>query len=484
MTVALFIIFLASGYVVGIGLIPTILLQRRESGATLAWLLAITFLPWLGLIFFWVFGTQRIRWRRRRRQRAEAAIAPALEATTRAVRRFEAKAEEGPLAALPEPARSLALLGDRVARPCCGGNSVELLVDAEQTFSRMESTIGSAHGHVHVEYYIWRNDETGRRLRDLLVATAKHGVEVRVLVDDVGAREADRRFWKPLVQAGGEVARFLPVNLIARHFRLNNRNHRKIVVVDGQVAFTGGLNVGDEYFGRDPDLGAWRDTHLRIEGPAVARLQEVFVEDWFHATNRDLAAARYFPDPVPAGDQRIHVLASGPDDGRWHAIATIHFAAVSLARERVWLTTPYFVPDPAIVATLKTTALRKVDVRLLLPSRVDEPIVIHAARSFYPELLSAGVKIFEYEGGFLHAKTATVDGCWSTVGSANLDRRSFRLNFEANAVVYGPVLAEELERVFERDLARSRRVDPNDFRRRPPRARALEGVARVLAPIL
>jgi cardiolipin synthase len=482
MTVVLSILFTAAGYIIGIALIPRILLQRRESGATLAWLLAIIFLPYVGAILFWLIGARRIRFRRKRRARAEAALAPGLAQSTRCVDPFQGQSFEG----LPEPARALARLGDRLGKPACSGNSAELLVDAEATFSRIHGAIASARGHVHLEYYIWNDDEAGRALRDLLVGVAKQGVEVRALVDDVGSRGADRRFWRPLLQAGGKVGRFLPVNLFARRMSINNRNHRKIVVVDGQVAFTGGLNVGDEYFGRDPAMGKWRDTHLRLEGPATLRLQEIFVEDWFHATGEDIAASKYFPDPVPSGDQRVHILASGPDDGRAHAIETIHFAALTLARERAWLTTPYFVPDRALVAALSTAALRGVDVKLLLPGKLDSPLILPASRSFYPELLESGVQIFEYStAAMLHAKTATIDGCWSTVGSANLDLRSFFLNFEANAVVYGPVFAHELERVFERDLANARKVERSEFGRlRPWPVRTVEATARLLSPLL
>jgi len=481
---ALIILVLACGWLLGLALIPRILLQKRESGATLAWMFAVAFLPYVGILAFWMLGTRRIRWRRRKRQLAEAAIAPGIAASTESVRRFEARAQETALASLAEPARELALLADKVGRPSCGGNSVELLVDAEATFSRIDAAIDSAEHHVHVEYYIWRADDTGRRFRDMLVRAVRRGIEVRVLVDDVGSREADRRFWKPLLEAGGRVARFLPVNVIARRYQLNNRNHRKIVVVDGRVGLTGGLNVGDEYFGRTASFAKWRDTHVRIEGPAVARLQEIFVEDWFHMTNEDLARPRYFQDPVPAGDQRVQILASGPDDGRCHSIQLIHFAAVTLAKKRVFITTPYLVPDEPFLAALRSAAYRGVDVRLLVPGRLDEPIVLHAARSFYPELLEAGVAIHELGDAMLHSKTATVDGCWATVGSANMDRRSFLLNFEANAVVYGPLLARELERVFERDLANARRVELSEFRRRPFSKRVLEGSARVLAPLL
>ena len=487
MWVVLSIIVTALVYLIGIALIPQIVLQRRESGATLAWVLLIFFLPYLGVFLFLAMGTQTIRWRRKRRERAERAVAPGLAASTRLVRLFETLTEEAALRSLDEPARELACVANKLALPSCAGNAIELLLDAEATFSSIEAAIANARSHVHLDYYIWRADDSGRRLRDLLGKVARSGIEVRVLVDDVGSRAAGRSFWRPLVEAGGHVGRFLRVNVISRWLalNLNNRNHRKIAVVDGTVAFTGGLNVGDEHFGRVRAVGGWRDTHLRLEGPVVARLQEIFVEDWFHATNEDLTDARYFPAPTPAGDTRVQILASGPDDGRAHAIETIYFGALTLARRRAWLTTPYFVPDPTLAAALRMAALRGVDVRVLVPAKPDQPFVHYAARSFYPELLEAGVAIYEYSPTTrLHAKTATVDGCWATVGSANLDLRSFRLNFEANAVAYGPRLAQELERVFEQDLAYARRLEPTEFRKRSFLTRACEGAARVLAPLL
>jgi cardiolipin synthase len=468
----------AFGYLVAIALIPRIVLERRESGATLAWVLAILFLPWLGLLLFWAFGTQRLRWRRRRRRRAEQAIALSLDAAARPLERYERVSEPSRDCAIEE---AVAALSARVAGPSTDGNATELLIDGEQTYDRMLSAIAAADAHVHAEFYIWNPDETGIRFRDALLAAAKRGVRVRVLVDDVGSRSAGRKFFAPLVRAGGKVARFLPVIFLSRRLQVNNRNHRKILVIDGRAAFTGGLNIGDEYRGVH---GPWRDTHLRIEGPAALRLQRVFVEDWFHTTGEDLARPELFPESGPSGSERVQILASGPDDDRWHAIHVIVFSAIALARERVWITTPYFVPDRPLEMALETAALRGVDVRLLLPGRSDHALVLHAGRSFYPELLQAGVKIWELDQAFLHSKTVSVDGRLASVGSANMDQRSFRLNFEANAVVFGPSLARELERVFERDCERARPVNPVAFRARSRYARSAEALARILSPLL
>ena len=477
MSVLLPVVVTAVGYLIAFALIPRILRQRRESGATLAWVLALIFLPYLGVFLFLAIGAQSIRRRRKRRQRAKAIVSPHVEEATQTLREFEGATTRDAPAQLPETAAQLARLADELALPACGGNEVRLLIDAEQTYTEIEAAIGGARSHLHLEYYIWRPDEVGRRLRDRLVLAARSGVEVRVLVDDVGSRSAGRRFWKPLTLVGGRVARSLRVNAVSRWLllNLNNRNHRKIAVIDGSVAFAGGVNVS---------AARERDTHLRVQGPVAARLQEVFVEDWYHATREDLAAPHYFPEPVSRGEALVQVLASGPDEGDVNAIETIYFAALTLAKERVWLTTPYFVPNVSLTMALRTAALRGVDVRLLVPKTPDQPFVYHASRSFFPELLRAGVSIHEFDAAQLHAKTATVDGCWATVGSANLDTRSFRLNFEANIVAYGPLLAGELERAFERDLASARPVSLAAFADRGRLERTLEGAARALAPLL
>jgi len=453
-------------------LVPRILLdeRRRETGATLAWLFFIVLVPFLGLLAFWLFGTTRLRLRRRKRRKVEAEIAPRLGPLLPG---------EGPAPPIDEQLLHLTRRLD-VADPVAG-NAVTLYREGPATFDALEAAIDEAREHVHLVYYIWQADRTGERLRDALVRAARRGVEVRLLLDDVGSRPARGRFFRPLREAGGRVARFLPV--LSRFLRvtLNNRNHRKIVVVDGATGFTGGMNVGDEYAGiGDP----WRDAHVRIVGPAVNRLQEVFAEDWFHAAGEDLARQSYFPNVEPSGDAWAQILASGPDDDRWHGIHTLLFSAVNLARQRVWIETPYFVPDVSMALALQAAALRGIDVRLLVPAESDNPLVLYAGRSFYGELLAAGVKIYELPKAMLHAKTATIDDRIATVGSANMDQRSFRLNFEANAFFFGPEVAAELARSFEVVQAASERLDADAFARRPRRQRLAEALTRLLAPLL
>jgi cardiolipin synthase len=318
-------------------LIPTVILQRRESGATLAWMLVIVLLPFLGLLAFWVFGTTRLRLRRRKRRRIEARLAPALH-------KLQVQSSTDlPMADLPPSLLRLAeKLDEAGPQP---GNEVALLRQGPVAFDALEAAIDRSRHHIHLVYYTWEPDRTGVRLRDALTRACRRGVEARLLLDDVGSRSARRGFFQGLVEAGGRVERFLPVNPLSRQLSLNNRNHRKIVVMDGETGFTGGMNVGDVYAG----LGEpWRDLHARIRGPVVHSLQELFCQDWYHATGDDLVNAAYFPRITGSGNVWAQLLASGPADERWRAIHTLLFAAINLARERVWVETPYFVPDPPI----------------------------------------------------------------------------------------------------------------------------------------
>ncbi len=456
-------------------LVPRIIIQRRESGATLAWVFFIILVPLLGLLAFWAFGTQRLRLRRRHRRRAEALVSDKVGPITAA--HAARRGGGGACPVVPE-LRYLTLRLDS-AGPT-SGNRVDLYREGPEVFDAICAAVEQATDHVHVVYYIWEEDELGARMRDALVAAARRGLQVRLLLDDVGCYATPRRFFEPLVKAGGQVERFLPVSLLTRRLHLNNRNHRKVVVVDGRIGFTGGMNVGDEYLA---EKKPWRDAHVRVEGPAVARLQEIFCQDWFHQAREDLALPRYFPEIEPAGDEWVQFVASGPDDDGWYAIATLLFAAVSLARKRVWLETPYFAPDGPMLVALQTAALRGVDVRLILSSKLDHPPVMYAARSYYNELLLAGVKIYELPV-MLHTKMVTIDGQFSTVGSANFDRRSFRLNFEANAFFYGPAMADQLERSFVATQREAREVVAETFARRPAHQRFLEALMRILSPVL
>jgi cardiolipin synthase len=467
-----------------LSLIPLVVLRRKEPSSTAAWILALVFLPGAGALLFLMFGRDRLRLPMQKKRATERALAE----TTHAARGpLSADAREAALARLESPVerglfRVGAALSGAEARP---GNAATLLVDGDATYRALGDAIDAAEHHVFAEYYLVRRGATADWLRETLARAAKRGVEVKLLVDGYGSFWLGRRWLAPLREAGVEVAVFLPARLLLLQ-PMNLRNHRKIVVVDGDVAFTGGINVGDEYRGHERP---WRDAHLALRGPAVEPLSRIFEQDWHFATGRTIAHKPHVGHAVPQeerGHAVVAVVRSGPDlDGaERETIYKLFFTAITSARERVHATTGYFLPDRAIVVALQTAALRGVDVRLLFPGRSNHPFVFQAGRSFYEELLESGVRIFEYGPGMIHAKTMVIDGSIALVGSANMDVRSFRLNFEVHAVVRDLAVAEELERIFEGDLALSREITLAEFRARSVAHKVVEGAARLLSPLM
>lgn len=371
--------------------------------------------------------------------------------------------------------------------PASHGNEVTILFGAQETYRDMTEAIDAAEDHVHVEFYIFQADEVGYAIRDRLVRRAASGIDVRVLCDAIGSMGLPARFWKPLEDAGGKAAFFRPVirlmPRLRRRDRVDLRNHRKVVVVDGRIGFTGGINVGREYLGLDPKIGHWRDTHIRIEGPAVLSLQETFLHDWFMTTGDDVDNARFFPSCRSGGVDVVQVVDSGPDDF-WSAMEIYHAQAISSAHHRVWITNPYFIPSRSLETALVAAGLRGIDTRLLLPAKSDNVIVSEASRSYYEELLSAGVRIFEYQRGFVHAKTMIVDDWMATVGSANMDMRSFHLNFELNAFVFSAGACKELGQHFTEDLAAATELTLGSVQSTRLARRLTQSSARLLSPLL
>lgn len=452
-----------------------ILLEKRAPVATIAWILALALLPGIGFVVYYLLGPRRIHRTRSRRARAYDRLRSSLPD----LRTLDAATQD--LLRQPELRQLMRLSLTNSAAAVSADNEVTVLRNGAQKFPALEKAIREAKHHVHLEYYIFEADETGRTLLELLTERAREGVKVRLLVDAVGSLDLTHKLLDPLLLAGGEYAVFNKVKLIKRVPALNFRNHRKIVVVDGRIGFTGGLNIGNEY--RDVDEeGGYRDTHLRLEGPAVRGLQSIFLEDWFFATGNNVAEPHCFHAPA-VGDQLVQIIRSGPDMD-WQAIHHAYFTAITSARTKLHLTTPYFVPDEALNTALVTAAMRGVDVKLLVPRQSDSRVVTWAARSFYDELLKAGVRIFEYLPTMLHAKTMSVDGVLGVVGTANLDPRSFHLNWEIIAVTYGPSTAEELDRLFAQDLAASEEVTLDMVQARSFPQRLLEAGSRVLSPVL
>ncbi len=469
------------GYLLALVLIPRIILDRRESGATLAWILFIAIVPYLGVALFFLVGQSRVRRKSRKHKESHDIFLRNMNALDI---KHPACNFEKPPEVLSEQAREIARLAASVTgTPVITGNSLEIFIDANKAYDRMQQAIEQAQHHVFMQSYIYRKDSAGKRFRDLLIEKAKEGVEVKLLVDGVGGQEISKKFIKPLLDAGGQFGIFMPVFGFRPYWNPNLRNHRKILIVDDKVGFAGGLNIGEEYQGRKKKYAPWRDTHIRLDGPAVGRLQEIFAEDWLFATDEDLADTDFFTGISSCGEELVQIVDSGPDKGH-ETIHAVFFTAVNEASEKVFITTPYFIPDSAMLLALKTASWRGVDVRILLPGKSDLRLVQWAGRSYYKELLQAGVRIFEHHPGMLHAKTMVVDKTWSTVGSANMDRRSFRLNFEVNVLISGSRMAERMEKIFYTDMDKAKEITLEDLEHKGLKARMVEAFARILSPVL
>jgi cardiolipin synthase len=450
-----------------------IVLQKREPVATLSWILSLAALPYIGLLVFYLLGPQKISRQNLRRGRSRedmsnySAVCPPDEDATELAKIAQATTGLSPSTA----------------------TDVQWLIDGATTYAQILEAIAQARDHVHLEYYIFNPDRTGTALRDALVERARAGVQVRLLLDAIGSAKIRKRFLAPLLDAGAEAVWFHPSRLLQPFKRpwMNLRTHRKLVIIDGKVAFTGGINITDE---EDESLreDAYRDLHIRLEGHVVSSLQLVFAEDWLYASGQKkevFEQNRLWPQDRPLrqdGHIQSQVLISGPDSG-WETIHRLHVAAIQEARRRVWLVTPYFVPGEAARMALTSAALGGLDARLLVPKRSDSRLVTLAARSYFDELLRAGVRIYEYGPRMLHTKAFIADDHLSIVGSANFDHRSFRLNFELSMMFRDKALTGELAQLIEGEMEAAEEVTleraRNLWKNRLP-----EGFARLASPLL
>ena len=394
--------------------------------------------------------------------------------------------------------RHLAVEESIAESPLSIGNKVVLLQDGPATYKAMFAALQAARDHIHLEMYIFEDDEVGQRFADALIEKRKQGVQVAVIYDSVGSLNTPKEFFQRLKDAGIDTLEFNPVNPLDAKakagWQLNQRNHRKLMIVDGKIAFLGGINISSVYSSgsftsrlmpsaKHPDNGSqkpWRDTQLQVEGPAVAELQKTFFEAWRKQKNEDPPTKNPFPAMKPQGKEVVRVVAGWADDDVSAVYVTL-LSAIQNAESQVHLTIAYFVPDPQFMAAVKDAAKRGVEVKIILPSRTDFWAVFHAARSHYDELLEAGVQIYERQERVLHSKTALIDGVWSTIGSTNMDWRSFTHNHELNAVVLGTDFGAQMEAMFERDLAASKQITKEEWRRRPIGDRVKEAAARLWA---
>jgi len=451
------------------------IMSTRTPQGSIAWAVSLVAIPYVSVPAYWIFGRNKFK-----------GYVLARQNELQQVNAFVQRANVQIDAIVPNGERkSGAIIGvEKMARiPFTGGNSVKLLVDGDATFSSIFAGIESASEYILVQFYIVRDDELGRELKERLIAKANEGIRVLFLYDEVGSIGLPASYTAELRAAGVEVFPFHSRKGSGNRFQLNFRNHRKTVVVDGHLAWIGGHNVGDEYMSRDASFGHWRDTHMRVDGPAVIGAQLAFVEDWRWATDELLTGLNWTPRVAADGEALALVLASGPAD-EMETASLLYTQAINSASRRIWIASPYFVPDDAVVQALQLAGLRGVDVRILIPQKADSQLITLAAYSFFNEVNAAGVNFYRYEDGFLHEKVILVDDNVATVGTANFDNRSFRLNFEITTIVIDQNFAADVEQMFEDDFEKSRIMKPDEYDNKSYWFKLKVRTARLAAPVL
>jgi cardiolipin synthase len=458
-----------------------LILENRNPVKTMAWILAIILLPVMGVILFYFFG-QNYR-KKRIYTRKEISDFRQIEKLAA----YQASNLAGQLdqtsQIIKDKSGIIRLLLNSNKAPITQKNRVKVLNDGQETFPEIYSALESAQNHIHLEYYIFEEGVVGNRIRDILIEKAKAGVEVRMIFDDVGSWDLDDDYFEGLTKAGCEVEAFGPVRFPRLATRINYRNHRKIIVVDGKTGFVGGLNIADKYLYGSPEIGMWRDTHLRIDGAAVASLQTVFLTDWHFVSNKLLDNCKYFPTTECEEDCLVQIVTSGPDSD-WASIMQAYLYTIASAREYVYISSPYFMPNDSILNNLKTISLSGVDVRIILPSRSDSRLAWYGSLSYIRELLEADISVYFYNKGFTHGKLLVVDDVISSVGTANMDIRSFDQNLEVNAIVYNEKIAESIKESFLNDLGSCDKVVYEEFIKRPFTRKVAESIARIFGPLL
>lgn len=460
-------------------LIPHVLLAKRRPVSVLAWTWAIILFPFFGPLAYVVFGVDRMV-RKRLRRRAELDFSKRARASqppeiAKAFESLERLSPDG-----QGLIRQLATINEI---PPSTADDIRLLVDAEPFYTALEQRINEAKHHAHIQFFVYRNDEYGERIRDALVTAARRGVIVRVLTDAIGSWQTPDEFFRPLVDAGGKVGWFRTLHPWKNRFSLNLRNHRKVQIFDGCIAFVGGMNLGREYASKDTRIGAWHDAQVEIHGDVVSLLQDQFANDWYFSTDEEITDPVFYKRCGQSSRYITQVVIGGPDLPREPMPKTL-ISLLNNATRRAWIATGYFVPDTMLLTALQICAARGVDVRLINSAKSDHPFLVEVGRSYYEDLLTFGVRIFEYTRGLHHAKMMAVDGEWMMVGSANWDNRSLRLNFELNVLTHAPEETAKMQAVFLEDFAASDEIKLEDFRTRPFRRRLLEAAYRPLAPLL
>lgn len=458
-----------------------IILENRNPEKTISWILVLVLLPFAGVVIYLFFGQEYRKTKMFSRkglkdlERLRNLTMEQLDNLTAS--NFETSEK------LNAKKRLMNLLLSNSNAILTNDNEVQILRNGEETFPEIFKTIEQAKHHIHLEYYIIEDDRIGNRLRELLIKKAKEGVEVRLIFDDVGSWKLRKKFIRSMSDAGVQLDCFMKVRFPMLTSRVNYRNHRKILVVDGTTAFVGGLNFADRYLDGKPGIGAWRDTHLKVIGGSATALQIIFMADWYFVSKEILKGDEYFKPFESGSGKLVQMVASGPDSD-WESISQAYFTAISSATESVYISTPYLMPTPDIVTALKTSALGGIDVRIIVPGLSDAITPKWGTNSYIEELLEAGVKVYFYRAGFIHSKVIIADGIFSSVGTANLDFRSLETNFEVNAMIYDEEIARILTNQFLDDQSNSELILLDEWKKRPRINKIKESFSRILSPML
>jgi cardiolipin synthase len=456
-----------------LGLASVILLENRNPLKTIAWVLVLLFLPGIGLIFYIFFGQDNRRQRVISRRTYKRIIKPLLTGHLMQDKCVVSPAYQ-PLARL---------LNRNNQNPLLYGSDIVCYTDGEEKFKALLEEIEKAVHHIHLQYYIFANDEIGRKVQQLLIKKAKENIKVRVLYDDVGSWNVKPYFFKEMKAAGIELYSFLKVVFPILTNKVNYRNHRKVVVIDGKVGFIGGMNIADRYI-NGTSWGMWRDTHFKIKGKGVHGLQSAFLIDWYVMSKQLIKEKEYYPEEKIFGKNIMQIATSGPI-GQWRILQQAFMFCITNAKKYLYIQTPYFLPTDSLNQALQTAALSGVDVCLMLPERSDTRMVNMASHSFLDDMIKAGVKIHFYKTGFLHSKLLVMDDELTCIGSANFDFRSFEHNFEINAFVYDRLFALKMKQMFLNDMQNHcEQVNPGRWLSRPLFKRLSESVMRLFSPLL
>lgn len=452
-----------------------ILLTYRTTQGAIAWIIGLLGLPYIAVPMFLVFGRSRFGGYVKARRMGDKAL-------TALLNRFERQTTSLSMPQQQHLDRPLQVLCKLGRQPFTEGNRCDLLKDGEATFDALIKAMENATSYILLEFYIVRSDKIGQRIKTTLEKKLSEGVQVWFLYDDVGSFGLPRAYLKELEKAGAKVASFGDGNIRRRRFQINFRNHRKLLVCDGKIGFVGGINLGDEYLGTVMNQEPWRDTHCRIEGPAVIGLQLAWLEDWNWASD-EFPNLDWSPREKMPGDEQVLVLPTGPAD-TWETCTLFFLSCINNAQSRIWIASPYFVPDVQIVNALQLAALRGVDVRIMIPEKSDNLFVGLAAYSYLIQASQAGIGIYRYQPGFMHQKVVLVDDHYAAVGTANLDNRSMRLNFEIIAINTSQPFVGEVDAMLTEDLSHCRRMTEEDYQGRSLMFRLTCRAVRLLAPLL